>query len=74
MPWVHEIFDTIVMLDVLKHIENDVALLRKLRDGLGSDRRLILKMADGMWLYSTEDQAIGQFRRCRRRSLTDTLN
>jgi len=74
MPWGDASFDTIVMLDVLEHIENDVSLLRKLRDGLASDGRLILKVPAGRWLYSTMDKAIGHFRRYSRRSLADTLN
>jgi len=74
MPWAHQSFETIVMLDVLEHIEDDVGSLRKLRDGLGSDGRLILKVPAGMWLYSTMDKAIGHFRRYSRRSLAHTLN
>ena len=74
LPWAHESFNTIVMLDLLEHIENDVGLLRKLRDGLGSDGRLILKVPAGKWLYSTMDKAIGHFRRYSRRSLANTLN
>ena len=65
-------FDTIVMLDVLEHIEDDVAMLRSLQDRLSPDGRLVLKVPASPALYGTLDSAIGHYRRYSRRTLSQT--
>jgi SAM-dependent methyltransferase len=62
-------FDTILMLDVLEHIADDVATLRSLRDRLSNDGRLVLKVPASPALYGTLDAAIGHHRRYSRRAL-----
>lgn len=56
-------FDTIVMFDVLEHIEDDVGILAQLRERLRDGGHLILKVPAGPWLYSPMDRAIGHWRR-----------
>jgi SAM-dependent methyltransferase len=64
-------FDSIVMLDVLEHIEDDVAMLRMLGDRLTQAGRLVLKVPAVPALYGALDAAIGHHRRYSRRSLAD---
>jgi SAM-dependent methyltransferase len=66
-------YDTIVLLDVLEHIEDDVGFLIKLRSAIGAGGRLILKVPAHPFLYCGMDRAIGHFRRYDRASLRATL-
>jgi len=56
-------FDTVVMLDVLEHIEHDDALLQRLRALLAPGGRIILKVPAGAWLYGAADRDLGHHRR-----------
>lgn len=62
-------FDSIVMLDVLEHIEDDVAMLRQLRRNLRTGGCLILKVPALESLHSPMDQVIGHYRRYRKETL-----
>jgi SAM-dependent methyltransferase len=65
-------FDTIVMLDVLEHIEDDVGTLAALRDMLTESGAIVLKVPALPALYGALDAAIGHYRRYTRRSLAET--
>jgi SAM-dependent methyltransferase len=67
-------FDTIVMLDVLEHLEDDVGFLQSLRRALRPGGRLVIKVPSGSWLYGTMDRAIGHYRRYSKKSLGLTLH
>ena len=69
-----EAFDTVVLLDVLEHIEDDVALLTRLRARLGPGGHLVLKVPAMPSLYSPMDEAIGHWRRYDRRGLTEVIS
>ena len=58
-----EPFDTIILLDVLEHIEKDVELLQRLRSYLAPDGTLILKVPAIHSLYNALDEAVGHYRR-----------
>jgi 2-polyprenyl-3-methyl-5-hydroxy-6-metoxy-1,4-benzoquinol methylase len=58
-----EAFDTVILLDVLEHIEDDVALLARLGARLRPAGYLILKVPAMPSLYSPMDKAIGHWRR-----------
>ena len=62
-------FDTVVLLDVLEHIEDDVEFLKRLGRCLRPGGRLLVKVPAGEWLYSPMDAAIGHFRRYTKRNL-----
>jgi 2-polyprenyl-3-methyl-5-hydroxy-6-metoxy-1,4-benzoquinol methylase len=68
-----EAFDTVVLLDVLEHIEDDVALLKGLRARLAPGGHLILKVPAMPSLYSPMDAAIGHWRRYDKRALRETM-
>jgi len=66
-------FDTIVLLDVIEHIKDDVGFLRSLRRALRPGGTLVIKVPSGNWLYGTMDRAIGHYRRYSQQTLRSTL-
>jgi SAM-dependent methyltransferase len=67
-------FDTIVLLDVLEHVEDDIGFLRSLRRALRPSGTLVLKVPSGNWLYGSMDQAIGHYRRYSKKTLRNALH
>lgn len=67
-------FETIILLDVLEHIQDDVALLKSFQGLLKPNGRLILKVPSIPSLYSEMDRAIGHYRRYDRAGLRATLS
>jgi len=66
-------FDTIVLLDVLEHVWDEIGFLRSLRKGLRPGGRLVIKVPSGDWLYGTMDRAIGHYRRYSKKTLRSAL-
>jgi SAM-dependent methyltransferase len=66
-------YDTLVLLDVLEHIEDDVGFLARLRATLVPGGRIILKVPASRFLCSRMDSAIGHYRRYDRAGLRETL-
>ncbi|MDK3157441.1 class I SAM-dependent methyltransferase [Kamptonema cortianum] len=66
-------FDTIIMFDVLEHIENDVELLHLLGHYLSERGKIIIKVPALNCLYSPMDKAIGHYRRYNRKTLKRTF-
>lgn len=66
-------FDTIILLDVLEHIEQDQAFLNQLAGLLKSGGRLILKVPAGQRLYNRLDRSVGHYRRYNKTNLSRTL-
>ncbi len=64
-----ERFDTVVMLDVLEHIEDDLTILGRLHDALVSGGKLVVKVPAMPALYGAADRAVGHHRRYTRRGL-----
>lgn len=64
-------FDAIVMINVLEHIEDDVAALAGLRDKLRSGGTFYVFVPALQWLYSDLDRKIGHFRRYARDMLAE---
>ncbi|MCU1330478.1 MAG: glycosyl transferase, family 2 [Bryobacterales bacterium] len=62
-------FDTVVCLNVLEHIEDDLGTLRRIYSLLEPGGRLLLLVPNGPEAYGTLDAAIGHFRRYTRESL-----
>ncbi len=60
------LFDTILYIDVLEHIEDDREELRNAASRLRSDGRLIVLSPAHRWLFTPFDAAIGHFRRYNR--------
>lgn len=66
-------FDTIIMLDVLEHIEHDVATLQQLNTLLKPQGKLIIKVPALNYIYGEMDRAIGHYRRYNKKTLVNTF-
>ena len=66
-------FDTVVMLDVLEHIEHDVLILQKLNALLKPGGKLIIKVPALNSIYGEMDRVIGHYRRYNKKTLIATF-
>jgi len=64
-----ELFDTILYIDVLEHIEEDAAELKRAADHLKRGGRLVVLSPAHQWLFSKFDASIGHYRRYTRTTL-----
>jgi SAM-dependent methyltransferase len=71
--FIAEPFDSIVCLNVLEHIEDDLFALSQMRDSLAPGGRLALLVPAHRLLYGEFDRALGHFRRYEKRELTGKL-
>lgn len=58
-----EAFDTVLYIDVLEHIEDDAAELRRAASHLRPGGHLIVLSPAHQWLFTPFDRAIGHYRR-----------
>lgn len=58
-----EQFDTVVCLNVVEHIENDVQALSNIRKSLDKNGRAIILVPNGPQLFGSLDKALGHYRR-----------
>jgi 2-polyprenyl-3-methyl-5-hydroxy-6-metoxy-1,4-benzoquinol methylase len=66
-------YDTVVCLNVLEHIEDDVAALENMGRVLSPGGRLVLILPQYQWLFGSYDEAVGHYRRYTRAQLLDKL-
>jgi SAM-dependent methyltransferase len=66
-------FDSIVCLNVLEHIEDDLFALSQMRDALAPRGKLALLVPAHRFLYGEFDRAVGHFRRYEKRELAIKL-
>ena len=59
----HQTFDTVICLNVLEHVEDDLTTLRCIRDVLEDGGRAIILVPQGPRLYGEMDRAVGHHRR-----------
>ena len=67
--WAGYNFDTIICMNVLEHVEDDVRALRFMHSTLAPGGRAIILVPAFMFLHGTIDKAIGHFRRYTRPAL-----
>ena len=65
--------DTVVCLNVLEHVEDNLGGLRNIHNVLGPGGRAILLVPRGKRLYGSLDRAVGHVRRYTRQELADKL-
>jgi glycosyltransferase involved in cell wall biosynthesis len=65
--------DTVVCLNVLEHIEDDVFVLQRLAQTLPRDARLVFLVPFNPRLYSNFDRELGHFRRYRKGELEEKM-
>jgi SAM-dependent methyltransferase len=66
-------FDTIVCLNVLEHIEDDLRALSQMHALLMPAGRLVLLVPAFQFLYGSVDRALGHYRRYTRKDLLPTM-
>jgi glycosyltransferase involved in cell wall biosynthesis len=66
-----EQFDTVICLNVVEHLENDVQALRNIRSSLTKNGRAIVLVPNGPELYGSLDEVLGHYRRYTREQLQD---
>ena len=64
-------FDTVVCLNVIEHVEDDLQALRNIRDSLEVGGRAIILVPCGPGLYGTLDEVLGHFRRYTKEQLVN---
>ena len=63
-------YDTVLYVDVLEHIEDDVAELRRAADLLSTGGACIVLSPAYQWLYTPFDKALGHYRRYTAKTLS----
>ncbi len=58
-----ELFDTVICLNVVEHLEDDVKALSNIRSALGNNGRAIILVPNGPALYGSLDHVLGHYRR-----------
>ena len=64
-------FDTVICLNVVEHLADDVAALQNIREVLKHDGRAIILVPCGPWLMGTLDEVLGHHRRYTRNQLSE---
>jgi SAM-dependent methyltransferase len=64
-------FDTVICLNVVEHLENDLGALRNIFDALEENGRAIVLVPCGPGLYGTLDKVLGHHRRYTKSQFTE---
>jgi SAM-dependent methyltransferase len=59
----HDLYDTIIILNVIEHLEDDLDALKKIHERLLPGGNLIVMVPAMQFLYGSLDRAFGHFRR-----------
>jgi SAM-dependent methyltransferase len=62
-PRVEGGFDSVVCLNVIEHVDDDVGALRNVREALAHGGRAVVLVPSGPWNFGTLDEALGHRRR-----------
>jgi glycosyltransferase involved in cell wall biosynthesis len=66
-------FDTVICLNVVEHLADDLTALTNFREVLEDRGRAIILVPCGPWLYGSLDEVLGHHRRYTRKQLTDLV-
>lgn len=66
-------FDTVICLNVVEHLSNDVGALLNIRAALENGGRAIILVPCGPGLYGTLDEVLGHYRRYTRKTLEEVV-
>lgn len=66
--------DTVVALNVVEHIEDDVGSIRTMGELVGRGGKVIVLVPALTWLYGSLDEELHHYRRYGRRSLATTID
>jgi SAM-dependent methyltransferase len=68
-----KLFDSILYVNVLEHIEDDASELANARDSLNPKGHLLIFVPALPWLYSELDRQVGHFRRYMKKDLVELI-
>lgn len=63
----------IILMDILEHIENDVSILKKIKENSNGENYFFITVPAFMSLWSTHDDFLGHYRRYNLKSLGNIL-
>jgi glycosyltransferase involved in cell wall biosynthesis len=66
-------FDTVICLNVVEHLADDLTALSNFREVLEDHGRAIILVPCGPWLFGSLDEVLGHHRRYTRKQLTDLV-
>jgi glycosyltransferase involved in cell wall biosynthesis len=66
-------FDTVICLNVIEHLKDDLGALQNIHAALEDTGRAIILVPCGPWLMGTLDEVLGHQRRYTRKQLTDLV-
>ncbi len=66
-------FDTVICLNVVEHLADDLAALNNIREVLEERGRAIVLVPCGPWLFGSLDEILGHQRRYTRKQLTELV-
>ena len=66
-------FDTVIYLNVVEHLADDLTALNNIRSVLEDSGRAIVLVPCGPWLFGTLDEVLGHHRRYTRKQLTELV-
>ena len=66
-------FDTVICLNVVEHLADDLTALTNFREVLEDHGRAIILVPCGPWLFGSLDEVLGHHRRYTRKQLTDLV-
>ncbi|MCK5796826.1 MAG: glycosyltransferase [Deltaproteobacteria bacterium] len=66
-------FDTVICLNVLEHVEEDLKALRNIHRALAPGGKAIILVPQGEWLFSSLDEAVEHYRRYTKASLAKIM-
>ena len=69
LPHPPGLFDTVICLNVMEHVKEDVAALKHISSVLSRDGRALVLVPNGPWMFSTLDQVLGHYRRYDRKTI-----
>jgi len=64
-------FDTVVCLNVVEHLQDDIGALRNMWNVLENGGRAVILVPNGPYLYGTFDEVLGHFRRYTKEKLAN---
>lgn len=64
-----EEIDTMIYINVLEHIEDDVAELKLMHECLSKDGKILIFVPALQWIYGTHDKNVGHYRRYYKKEL-----
>ncbi|MFZ2959379.1 MAG: glycosyltransferase [Candidatus Ozemobacteraceae bacterium] len=68
-----ETMDTVICINVLEHIEDDISALRRMFQTLKPDGRIVVLVPQDPGLFGSLDRAVGHFRRYTKTDLQEKL-